>query len=241
MYHVFIEKDKKIVKLKEKGDVAADRLRSLREEKKGTKASINELIADWSKRMETNDAKWTKRMETNDAKWTKRMENNDAKWTKRMETNDAKWTKRMETNDAKWTKRMETNDAKWEIRHKAGIDELRFSNDKLIARMEIMDAKWTKRMETNDAKWTKRIETNDAKWEIKHKAGIDELRISNDKLIADMDAKQSKEINSLKNLFTATYRFTLRLLIYDARAFIKRSLVDSRWLEQTTLFYGMII
>jgi hypothetical protein len=57
------------------------------------------------------------------------------------------------------------------------------------------------------------------------------MRISNDKLIADLDAKltmnsakQSKEINSLKESFTATYLLFMRLLIYDARAFIKTKL-----------------
>ena len=61
-------KDKKIAELKEKGDVAADRLHSLREEKKGAQAYIDELIADL-------DAQWTRAsMEIMDAKGMMRME-----------------------------------------------------------------------------------------------------------------------------------------------------------------------
>ena len=117
-------KDKEIVELKEKGNEAADRLHTLREEKKGFKAYIDEM---------------------------------DAKWTRRMETNNAEWTRRMETNNAEWTRRM--------------------------AKLEISN---------------------------------DELRTNN--------AKQSEEISSLKKSFTATYRFSLRLLIYDVRIYIKKKL-----------------
>ena len=45
-------KNKEIVELKEKGNEAADRLHTLREEKKGFKAYIDEMDAKWTRRME---------------------------------------------------------------------------------------------------------------------------------------------------------------------------------------------
>jgi hypothetical protein len=82
------------------------------------------------------------------------------------------------------------------------LHTLREEEKGVKAYIDEMDAKW---WDTNNAEWTRRMEIMDAK------------------LSERMD-KQSEEISSLKKSFTATNRFTLRLLIFDVRMYIKKKL-----------------
>jgi hypothetical protein len=104
--------------------------------------------------------------------------------------------------DVKWTMRMESMDAKWSERMEK-------------EKME-MDAKWSERMDTNNAKWSEKMDTNNAKWSEK-------MDTNNAKWSEKMD-KLNEEISSMKKSFTATNRFTLRLLIYDVRIYIRKKL-----------------
>ena len=91
------------------------------------------------------------------------------------------------------------------------LHTLREEEKGVKAYIDEMDAKWTRRMEKVEV-------SND-----QLKTSNDQLRTSHNELRTN-NAKQSEEISSLKKSFAATYRFSLKLLIYDVRMYIKKKL-----------------
>ena len=112
------------------------------------------------------------------------------------------------------------------------LHTLREEEKGVKAYIDEMDAKWTRRMEKVEVS-NDQLKTSNDQLEISYnelrtsndqlRTSYNELRISNNELRTN-NAKQSEEISSLKKSFTATNRFTLRLLIFDVRMYIKKKL-----------------